>query len=228
MHLSHRKLFVCFTLFFIKYVMSSPIFHQNNTDCASLISTTMLQKQWLLGEYSPGGFCNQLFGIFSYIPFARLLNLTGLIIGPVYSRKSFTVTFKEFLSDFIELPFSSFFDLKHFTDYWSTEGLQIVERKAIDNCLNLSAVITVKKTRWLSFSDKELLNMVSQSKILMPIQGDGIAVQVSGNHQMSALYNYLQSGSGLIQKKSNIQNYHMRQLSEMYSSLVPEKRIRYR
>lgn len=228
MHFSDRQLFVFLSFFLMNCVMTSPIFARNGTKCVSSISTTMLQKQWLLGEYSPGGFCNQLFGIFSFIPFVRLLNLTGLIIGPVYSRKSFTVTFEGFLRDFIELPFSYFFDIDFFKIYWSKRGLEIVERKSVDKCLNLSAAMIVDRPRWLSFPDGQLMNMVKQSKIKIPIQENGIAVQLRGHHKFTALYNYLQSGGELIDKKTKIQNYHMKQLSEMYSSLVPSKRIRYR
>jgi hypothetical protein len=82
----------------------------------------MSQAQWLLGETNPGGLSNQQFGIFSYIPFARMMK-TNLIIGPVYSRRSFTTTFQGAVNSKIELPFSYLFDLNHYQRYWREKGL---------------------------------------------------------------------------------------------------------
>jgi hypothetical protein len=187
----------------------NPIFLDTD-NCRSLISTEMLQRQWLLGETNPGGLCNQLFGIFSYIPFARLMK-TNLIIGPVYSRRSFTTTFNEFINSNIELPFSYLFDLKYYQRYWKEKGIQIVESHTIDRCLNRSAFLITQRPRFFSFSDSQLMDMMKKSNIALPLVGKGTGIRVEENCRFTALYNHLQAGLSR-QITSGSTNTHLQQV----------------
>jgi hypothetical protein len=186
---------LCFYLIVISLFQcrrGNPVFVKDAENCRSLIPIKMQQKPWLLGEYSPGGLCNQLFGVFSYVPFARLLK-TNLIIGPIYSRRSFTTTFVEFVNSHIELPFSYLFDINHFKSFWRKEGLQIVERHEIDPCLNISAFSIVQKPHFFSYSDRQLIDMMNESNITLPLTENVNGIRLEGGHKFTALYNHLQS-----------------------------------
>ena len=49
-----------------------------------------------MGEITIGGFTNQLFGIYSYIPVAEILNCSGVLVGPIYSRSSFEDPYRRY------------------------------------------------------------------------------------------------------------------------------------
>ncbi len=71
--------------------------------------------RWIIADVTPAGLSNMLFGVYSYIPVALLYNVTGIIVGPMFSRRNFQQTYEEFvLEDFVELPFSYFFRCKSF------------------------------------------------------------------------------------------------------------------
>jgi hypothetical protein len=193
----------------LQCLRGNPIFVDTD-NCRSLISTEMSQTQWLLGETNPGGLCNQLFGIFSYIPFARLMK-TNLIIGPVYSRRSFTTTFNEFIISKIELQFSYLFDLNHYQRYWKEKGIQIVESHTIDKCLNRSAILIAQRPRFFSLSDSELMDMMKKSNIALPLVGKGTGIRVEENCRFTALYNHLQAGHSR-QTISGSPNIHLQQV----------------
>jgi hypothetical protein len=60
-------------------------------------------NRWLLGETIIGGLCNQLFGVYSIIPTARLLKADGVIIGPMHSRyDNFEIDYKVFVMLYAE------------------------------------------------------------------------------------------------------------------------------
>ena len=193
----------------------SPLFIKNSTYCNDRVLDKLLQKSWLIGVHNSGGFCNQLFGMYSSVALARLMG-TNLILGSIRTRKSFT-TSNNRKNPVEMLPYSSFFNVSVYSSFWERKGLQIIEKHQVVKCLNMNAVITLERPRFFSFSDGELLSMVHASNIKLPLS-PGVGVQVGG-HGMTALYNHLQSG------KQDNRNRHLQQLADIHSSLVPNNLI---
>ena len=193
----------------------SPLFVKDSAHCNDSVLDKLLQTSWLIAEHNSGGFYNQLFGMYSSVAFARLVG-TDLMVGPIRTRKSFT-TSADGNGSVEMLPYSSFFNISVYSNFWSRKGLQIVEKHDYVKCLNMSAVVTLERPRFFSFSDNELISMVNASNSSLPFSA-GVGVQVGGLG-MTALYNHLQSG------EQDNQNKHLKQLADIHSSLVPNKLI---
>ena len=193
----------------------SPLFVRNSTHCNDTVLGKLLQKPWLIATHNSGGFCNQLFGMYSSVAFARLVG-TDLILGPIRTRKSFAATYFE-INSVEQLPYSSFYNISVYKNFWVRKGLQIVEQHELAKCLNMSAVLTIERPRFFSFTDKDLLSMVNASNSSLPFS-PGIGVQV-GDVGMTALYNHLQSGG------HDNRTSHLRQLADIHTSLVPNNLI---
>ena len=193
-----------------------PLFVKNAPHCNDSVLDKLIQKSWLLGEHNSGGFCNQLFGMFSSVALARLLG-TNLILGPIRTRRSFA-TPNSLNEQTVELlPYSSFFNVSVYSNFWAKKGLQIIEKHEIIKCLNMSALLTLERPRFFSLSDDELLSMVKASNRSLPFS-PGVGVQVGGLG-MTALYNHLQSG------EQDNRNRHLQQLADIHASLVPNNVI---
>jgi hypothetical protein len=206
-------------------VSTSSIFRVDSNECSAIVTQELRKEKWLLADNMPGGFCNQLFGIYSYVPLARLLNL-GVILGPVYSRKSFTVTYDEFLLNYIKLPFSAFFDVNHFAQYWATKGLRVLDRRIYGGCLNKTAIVPIVRPKFFCFKDDAIFSMVSQSNVTIADLAPGGGVQVVGHKGLMAFYNHLQSGGrNLANETDGTPNRHLKQLAEVHSSMVPSAKI---
>ena len=189
----------------------SPLFVKNPPHCDNFVLDKLLQKSWLLGEHNSGGFCNQLFGMYSSVALARLIG-TNLILGPIRTRKSFMSSNSG--DDSVEmLPYSSFFNISVYSNFWASKGIQILEKHEFIKCLNMSALLTLERPRFFSFSDDDLLSMVKASNSSLPFSA-GVGVQVGGLG-MTALYDHLQSGL------EDNRNRHLQQLADIHSSLVP-------
>ena len=104
-----------------------------------------------------------------------------------------------------------------YSNFWAKKGLQIIEKHEIIKCLNMSALLTLERPRFFSFSDDELLSMVKASNGSLPFS-PGVGVQVGGLG-MTALYNHLQSG------EQDNRNRHLQQLADIHASLVPNNVI---
>lgn len=196
----------------------SPIFVKNSGKCNDTLLDELLQNPWLIVRHNSGGFCNQLFGMYSSIPLARLIG-TNIILGPMRTRKSFTAALSDTNDDMtVMLPYSSFFNISVHREHWARKNLQIVEYEKFVECVNLSAIVPLNKPRFFSFSDKDLLSMVNTSKCSLPFS-PGVGVEVVGGHGMTSLYNHLQSGV-------NTRNRHLRQLADIHRSFVPNNMIK--
>ena len=206
-------------------VSTSSIFRVDSNECSASVTQDLLQKKWLLADNMPGGFCNQLFGMYSYVPLARLLNVS-VIVGPVYSRKSFTMTYDEFLLNYIKLPFSAFFDVNHFTQYWASKGVRVLDKRTFAGCLNKTAIVPIVRPQFFCFNDDAIFSMVSQSNVTIADLAPGDGVQVVGHKGLMAFYDHLQSGSKNLAKETDgTPNMHLKQLAEVHSSLVPSAKI---
>ena len=204
---------------------TSSIFRVDTNECSALVTKDLLEEKWLLADNMPGGFCNQLFGIYSYVPLARLLNVS-VIVGPVFSRKSFTVTWEEFLVDYIKLPFSAFFDVDHFTRYWATKGVRVLDKRPYARCINKTAIVPIHRPHFFCFKDDALLSMVAESNVTIADLAPGDGVQVIGHEGLMGIYNHLQSGSKILANETEgTHNMHLKQLADVHSSMVPSHKI---
>ena len=181
----------------------------------------MMLKPWLLSDTSPGGFCNQLFGVFSAIPVAKLLN-ANVIVGPIFSRRSFTAVYGKFTETMVRLPYSAFFDFKHFQNFWYLRGVKVVQKIDVKECMNMSAVIPLRKPRFFSYSDAQIMGIVRENHTL-PLHR-GVGVQFIEHHSMTAMYNNLQNGRELLQ--GHTYNRHLQQLGDTYLSLIPNSKMK--
>lgn len=178
----------------------------------------------MIGETEPTGFCNQLFGIFAYIPVALLLG-SNLFVSSIFSRVSFSQTFRDFRNEFIELKFSEFFDFNFFIRFWNKREIRVVDFEIVKRC-HLSAYFSsLKRKKWLSRNDDELLFWTRESGLNLPLPSKAI-VRVVNNSGMIALYDFLQSGNAIV-LPSGERNRHLKSLADVYFSLRPAQHVAY-
>jgi hypothetical protein len=160
--------------------------------------------RWLQSMTGITGLCNQLFAVFSAVPVALVLN-SSLLLGPMYSRKSFGLTHREFhlgKGNHRELPFSMFFDFQYFQDYWKAKkSLAVVESnwedKNLSHCRNLKdqgyKYLTLYRPRWRPYADYEFTDvLLNASRIPSPIQPRAV-INVKSVMGMMAMYDFYQS-----------------------------------
>ena len=160
--------------------------------------------RWLQSMTGITGLCNQLFAVFSAVPVALVLN-SSLLLGPMYSRKSFGLTHREFhlgKGNHRELPFSTFFDFQYFQDYWKAmKSLAVVESnwedKNLSHCRNLKdqgyKYLTIYRPRWRPYADYEFKDiLLNSSRIPSPIQPRAV-LNVKSVMGMMAMYDFYQS-----------------------------------
>ena len=204
-----------------------PIFNENVTKCDNAITEEMTSKPWLISEHVPGGFCNQLFGVFSTAPIAKLIG-ANLILGPLFSRRSFQTSYEDFTDNMVKLPYSAFFDVKHMRNFWHSRGVEIVQKMDVKACMNVNSIVTIWKPRFFSYSDAEIMQVIETNWTLPFPPGAGVLF--TNEHSMTAFYDHLQSGRNLIIKGDedveDIPNKHLLQLGDMYNSLLPNTKIK--
>jgi hypothetical protein len=167
-------------------------------------------NRWFIGEQTFGGLCNQLFGIYSYVPTARLLN-ASLIVGDMYSRTDFENTYEITYKSQEILPFSYFFDWDYFKNYWVARGLSVIEYHEVADCLNsTSKILKFKREAFYARSDQDIYGMLENSGISVPIPEveEEQVFTVDFKWKMVAFYNNWQS------------NKHLKRLIEMHNSLI--------
>ena len=127
--------------------------------------------RWIIADIAPTGLSNMLFGVYSYIPVALLYNATGVIIGPMYSRRNFEQHYRNYQEfNHVALPFSYFFDINIFKSFWKkSHNLTIVELHEYKHCLNLTKFVNVKRRDFFAQSDMKLLSYLNLSNIAVPI-----------------------------------------------------------
>ena len=140
--------------------------HTSNTARCNTITANMRNSSWLIREVSSGGLCNMLFGVYSYVPIAKLWK-TSLIVGPLYTRKTFDSWHSP--SENIPIPFSEFYSISHFKHYWKAKGLDILELKDVHRCINMTAVIVVKRPSFFSQNDGTIMNFIKDAKLTLPL-----------------------------------------------------------
>ena len=93
-------------------------------------------NRWMHAVSQQTGLCNQLFGVYSYLAAAFYFN-SSLIVGDIYSRTSFDLEWPLPRSAWTSLPFSSFFDWYHFSNYWKVRGVEMIEYRQYEHCPEL-------------------------------------------------------------------------------------------
>ena len=176
------------------------------------------KNRWLLGDVAVGGFTNQLFGIFSMVPTALLLN-SSLIFCEVSSRHSFEHSWGTYAQKkHIWLPFHYFFDWKHFQSYWKKKrNLDIVQKHTVASCLQglNSNFSVIPKHKFFGNSDTVIVNLVKEINITIPIPSKYKLLRFGTDTKMTALYNYWQSP------------LHLQLLHEMCESIRPNITLQY-
>ena len=179
------------------------------------------RNRWLLGEMCVGGFSNQLFGIFSMVPTALLLN-SSLIFGEISSRHSFEHSWGEYATrSHIWLPFHYFFDWAHFQSYWKMKrNLVIVQKHTVATCLKeLKSNFTVipRKEFW-GHDDDKILKLITSPKSLnisLPIPSNYTLFSMGSDWKMLAFYSFWQS------------DRHALLLQQMAESIRPNITLQY-
>ena len=176
------------------------------------------KNRWLLGDVTVGGFTNQLFGIFSMVPTALLLN-SSLIFCEVSTRHSFEHSWGEYSQKkHIWLPFHYFFDWNYFQSYWKKKrNLVIVQKHAVASCLKIlhSNFTVIPKQQFFGHSDKMIIDLVQSVNISIPISSKYKLLTIGGETKMTAFYSYWQSPR------------HLQLLHDMFESIRPNSTLQY-
>jgi len=80
----------------------------------------------------------------------------------MYSRKNFEITLRQYGKDRSmkrEVQFSSFFDVEHFKSSWHELKVINHDDGIVTRCLYSSPQIPLRRPRWLSFNNDQLLRV---------------------------------------------------------------------
>eukprot|EP01035_Chromulina_nebulosa_P025352 gene25352-33087_t len=176
---------------------------------------------WLIGETPVTGFSNQLCAVYSYVPAAQLLQ-ANLIVGEMFSRKSFEIKMRQYDKDLdgkVTLSFKDFFDIQWYQIYWGYNKLKILLIEDFKRCLEtgtlLSRIQYIQRRKWRSASALELLSMVNASNIAYPPRSGDI-FRFKSKFKMLALYNF----------GNEIEPYSTDLLFKVHQSIRPSEKIR--
>jgi hypothetical protein len=158
---------------------------------------------WLYSWTGITGLCNQLSAVYAAVPTALVLN-ASLIVGPMYSRKDFGLKHRDFhkiQSNHEVLPFSTFFDIAHYQQFWMRKRkLTIVDGDWSKGNRSHCAVFSqygykhqlLYRPRWQPFSDAEFVtSILNASRVPVPIPPRTV-LQFKGVMGMMSLYDYYQ------------------------------------
>ena len=177
------------------------------------------EDRWYIGRVNVGGLCNSLFSVYGQVPIALLLN-ASLIVSEMYSRHSFADSWETFVRQPIALPFSSFYDLDHFAEYWKKRNnLTVIEMRNQERCLREQRIadITVNEARNCDpDTDCGVLQKLQNSGISLPLNSSINFLRVAPDIMVWRYYNFWQD------------DQHLKLLLAVHESLRPAKRIRER
>ena len=142
--------------------------------CAVQPALSLREEHFLYASTWMAGLCNQLFQVLSYAQLARLAGCNTLVLGPMYSRKSFQHSFSPLgaVDGHDVLPFSAFFDLQHYTEFWAKRGLVVITQEEFEQrypLVSLEADTTFLKPlrEWghgESYTEAEVAQMAAEAK----------------------------------------------------------------
>jgi hypothetical protein len=88
------------------------------------------QDLWLFGEVPSGPFSSQLHAIYSFIPISLMLK-SNLVIGELNVHEPGNKTSQ---GNIRSVHFSTFFDFKYFTTYWSKKKISAISKRVYARC----------------------------------------------------------------------------------------------
>lgn len=160
--------------------------------CSPLITNN--NNVWLRGEVPPTGLVNQFFGIYSYIPFAMMLN-ANIILGNMYSRTSYNLKWPIKHSEWKRIPFSSFFHWEYFHQYWKKRGIDTIEQLEYDYCFPSKESVVINRTQgFFPLSRGDLLLMIAQANLSLPVKPN-TTIQLLANHGFVTLIDHWENKS---------------------------------
>jgi len=177
-------------------------------DFSNCNSVNISNAVWLIGETPITGLSNQLSAVYSYIP-ASLLLKANLIVSIMYSRKNFEIKMRQYDQEKDGkkiMSFADFFNFTWFSSYWRRRGVNVFLYETVINCLHHDKNIAqvdkflklktkfIQRKKWRSASNLELLSMVNQSQITMPIT-NGTLLKFKSKFKMMSLFNFRSSMS---------------------------------
>lgn len=166
-----------------------------NTECKPLPFPYNTVQRWLIAENAMNGLCNQMFGIYSYIPVAMLWN-TSLVIGDVYSRPSFDVEMAKF-EGWNSLPFTEFFDYDYFSTVWSRRGVSMILLSQYNaSCVPQQFTVrtVTRDPHFWPNKDAVINKMLQKSSISLPIAENTVIKFDDMYPKFTALYNFWKGG----------------------------------
>ena len=176
-----------------------------------------LGQRWYLARINFGGLCNTLFMVYGQVPLALLFN-ASLVVSEMYSRRSFADSWGTFVEKPVTLPFSSFYDLRHFADYWrDRNNLTVIEVNGLKTCLHNQKVYDMDYTGPMDFehnSDRGVMKKAEGSGISLPFNSSVRLLRIAYSINPWCYYNFWQS------------NEHLKLLKAVHESLRPAKRLR--
>lgn len=157
------------------------LFYNNRSSIETVQPT---QGLWLYGETPVTGISNQLVTFYSFLPFALVLR-SGLLLGPAYSRRSFSDSMFIYGNprdpySKIKLHISDIIDISLYEALFKKYSVMLDRRTdLIEDCLSkplshadvlpssagVVEVRWVQRTRWKSSSDEQILSMLNASQI---------------------------------------------------------------
>jgi hypothetical protein len=167
----------------------------SSNDCHELPFPQNAVSRWVVAENAMNGLCNQMFGIYSYIPVARLWN-ASIVVGNVYSRPSFDIAMQKY-AGWNSIPFSTFFDYEHFATTWRKRGTDMILLDQYQqSCVKLrytQYTITRDPHFWPN-KDAVINAMLTKSAVPYPLPDHSVVQFDEKYPKFTALYNYWKGG----------------------------------
>jgi hypothetical protein len=188
--------------------------------------TSLTHGLWLYGTTGSTGLCNQLSAVYAWARVAQVLNATGLLLGPMYSRHNFDQHYNDFQHEKNrhQLPFAAFFDADHYKSFWATRGMTVLSLQHVKHCLAEVLVTGSMPLRYtpvvlphfFTYTDEELRELVRNATGLpLDSAAPPLAHVVEFKPSLVAAYNFHALGTA-----NNYSDYHAAS-----DSLIPSSQI---
>lgn len=174
---------------------------ENSVESGTLSKCPKVNKhptnRWFNGVNLPNGIASQLFGIYSFVPVARLFEV-NLIVNGIYTRLSFDEKHHAQPGSMALIPFSEYFDWEFFKDYWRQKRLTLLEATDYSKCPQELPVLQVRRDPSFGpLKDEELIAMMKRSGVEVPIPPGSVLSFVGTGQQdfkFAGLFNFRRNG----------------------------------
>jgi hypothetical protein len=169
--------------------------------------------RWLYGEVPVTGLTNQINTIYMLLPLARLFN-SSLILSPLYSRRNFEITMRQYDKDPAcrdRLTFSQMIDMDSFLALAGHFGVRVQQQHqgpfAFTDCLEDNVFVnqfvhSVQRAQWRAMDDLSLLSQLQQSGYYRsPIaQNCPHVIRIKSISKLLGIYSFYQQTQGVEQQ----------------------------